>query len=69
MERQISVRENLVQRFPVSVHLFPLLPRGNNQLTQTRLYRVAENVFVQPGSPVLVEGPLANQVAIENNAP
>jgi len=69
VERQISVRENLVQRFPVSVHLFPLLPRGNNQLTQTRLYRVAENVFVQPGSPVLVEGPLANQVVIENNAP
>ncbi len=61
VDRMLVVRENHLSGFDVGIHVFPLLPKGGGQLSAARLYRVSENLMVQPGATIVVQGPLSRK--------
>ncbi len=69
VDRMLVVRENHVAGFDVGIHLFPLMAKGGGQRDAARLYRVSENLMVQPGTPLLVQGPLSSKVRVVDNIP
>lgn len=68
IDRFSNVRENQIEGFVNSVEVTALRERGSNQLNRTRLYQVRENVLVQSGLGVRVDGPFAGDVIVADNA-